>query len=97
MTDRQPLAEVPSDAQPAVPPVWRQALDNPWLMLALLFLVTAALGIPLLWMSRGFSTFWKVVVTIAVLLWTVLILWLFWLVMVWTVPTIYNGIRQLMT
>ena len=38
------------------PPLWRQALDNPWLMLATLFFVTAALGIPFLWMSRGFST-----------------------------------------
>lgn len=67
-----------------VPPVWRQALDNPWLMLAMLFFVTAALGIPFLWMSRGFSTVSKAVLTVVVLAWTVLILWLFWLVMVWS-------------
>jgi hypothetical protein len=86
---------VPTDSQPDVTPAWRRALDNPWLMLAMLFLVTAALGIPFLWMSRGFTTFWKVVVTIAVLLWTALILWLFWLVMAWTVPTIWNGVQEL--
>lgn len=63
--------------------MWRKALDNPWLMLGMLFFVTAFLGLPFLWMSRGFTTFWKVVVTIAVLLWTALIFWLFWLIMVW--------------
>ena len=68
----------------ARPPLWRKALDNPWLMLAMLFFVTAALGIPFLWMSRGFSTAAKIVLTVVVLLWTALILWLFWLVMMWS-------------
>jgi hypothetical protein len=58
-------------------PVWRQALDNPWLMLVMLFFVTAALGLPFLWMSRGFSTLAKRVLTIVVLAYTVLILWAF--------------------
>jgi hypothetical protein len=62
---------------------WREAIDHPWLMVAMLFLVTAALGLPFLWMSRGFSLFWKIVLTIAVLLWTALVLWVFWLIMVW--------------
>jgi hypothetical protein len=62
---------------------WRDLIDNPWLMIAVLFLVTAALGLPFLWVSRGFSTFWKVVLTVLVLLWTALVLWLFWLVMAW--------------
>jgi hypothetical protein len=65
-------------------PMWRKTLDNPWLMLVLLFFVTAALGIPFLWMSRAFSTLAKLVLTVVVLLWTALILWLFWLVMVWS-------------
>lgn len=95
MNDPQPAT---SQNQPTdVSPAWRRALDNPWLMLAMLFLVTAFLGLPFLWMSRGFTTFWKVIVTIAVLLWTALIFWLFWLVMLWTVPTIYNGVRDLMS
>ncbi len=67
-----------------ISPAWRRALDNPWLMLAMLFFVTAALGLPFLWMSRGFSTLGKVVVTLVVLAWTALILWAFWLVMVWS-------------
>jgi hypothetical protein len=53
-------------------------------MLAMLFFVTAALGIPFLWMSRGFSGATKVVLTIVVLVWTAVIFWLFWLVMVWS-------------
>jgi hypothetical protein len=47
--------------------------------------------LPLLWMSRGFSTLWKVVLTIAVLAWTVLILWVFWVVMVWCVMRITDA------
>ena len=75
-----------SDAAPPteVSPAWRRALDNPWLMLAMLFFVTAALGLPFLWMSRGFSTLSKVVLSVVVLAWTALILWAFWLVMVWS-------------
>jgi hypothetical protein len=81
----QPLRteQPPADA-PAVPPIWRKALDNPWLMLLMLFFVTAALGIPFLWISRGFSRTSKIVLTVLVSAWTVLIFWLFWLVIVWS-------------
>jgi hypothetical protein len=64
-------------------PLWRRALDNPLVMLLMLFFVTAACGIPFLWMSRGFSTLGKIFWTIVVTAYTALILWLFWLVMVW--------------
>jgi hypothetical protein len=55
-------------------------------MLVMLFLVTAAFGIPFLWLSRGFSTTAKVVLTIVVLLYTALILWAFTVFMIywWT-------------
>jgi hypothetical protein len=71
---------------------WRELVDNTWLMVAMLFFVTAALGLPLLWISRGFSTAWKVILTIAVLAWTVLILWLFWLVMLWCYTRIADAL-----
>lgn len=74
------------------PQGWRDAVDNPWLMLAMLFFVTAALGLPFLWISRGFSTFWKVVLTVVVLVWTALILWLFWLIMVWCYTRIVDAL-----
>jgi hypothetical protein len=79
-------------SHPEVSPAWRRALDNPWLMLVMLFFVTAALGLPFLWMSRGFSTVAKVIVTILVLAWTALILWGFWLVMVWSYTRIANAL-----
>ena len=73
-------------------PGWREMLDNPWIMLAMLFFVTAALGLPFLWMSRGFSKPMKVLLTIVVLAWTALILWGFWLVMVWSYTRIADAL-----
>jgi len=74
---------------------WREIIDNPWLMIAMLFFVTAALGLPFLWMSRGFSTLSKVLLTIAVLLWTALVFWVFYLIMAWCIPRIMEGLRAL--
>ena len=71
---------------------WRSVIDNPWLMIVMLFLVTAALGLPFLWLSRGFSMLGKIVLTIAVLAWTALVFWLFWLVMVWSYTRIVDAL-----
>lgn len=70
----------------------RRALDNRWLILGMLFFVTAALGLPLLWLSRSFTPLAKVILTIIVLVYTVLILWLFWLVMVWSYTRIMDAL-----
>ena len=59
------------------------SLENPWVVIVMLFCVTGALGIPLIWMCRTFSPTVKVLLTVAVTVYTVLILWVFWLVMVW--------------
>ena len=85
MSDQPVNATVIESSAAAAPraQTWRDIIDNPWLMIAMLFLVTAALGLPFLWISRGFSTLSKIVLTIAVLAWTALVLWLFWLVMLW--------------
>ena len=74
---------------------WRVLIDNPWLMILMLFFVTAALGLPFLWMSRGFSSRSKFVLTIAVLLWTSLVFWVFYLIMAWCIPRIWEGLRAL--
>jgi cytochrome c biogenesis protein CcdA len=63
---------------------WRALLDNRWIVLAGLFLVTGALGIPFLWIGRAFSTRMKILLSIAVTLYTALLLWLFGLVMLWS-------------
>ena len=62
----------------------RNVLDNPWIILGTLFFVTAALGLPFLWVSRGFSRLSKFVLSIVVILYTILILWLFWMVVSWS-------------
>jgi len=87
-----PLIESPPPAPAPRAQSWRDIIDNPWLMLAMLFLVTAALGLPFLWISRGFSTASKIILTIAVLAWTALVLWLFWLVMVWSYTRIVDAL-----
>lgn len=59
-------------------------IHNPWVILGLLFLVMAILGLPLLWMSRGFSPAAKVVLSIVVTLYTAVLFWLTWLVLYWS-------------
>jgi hypothetical protein len=86
-----PVVESPPAAAPRAQ-TWRDIVDNPWLMIAMLFLVTAALGLPFLWISRGFSTFSKVVLTIAVLAWTALAIWLTWLVIVWSYTRVMDAL-----
>jgi hypothetical protein len=66
-------------------------------MIAMLFLVTAALGLPLLWISRGFSLLGKALLTIAVLIWTALVLWIFYLIMAWCLPRIWDDLQLLLS
>ncbi len=61
----------------------RRFIDNPWVILALMFGVAMVLGLPFLWKSRGFSTSGKTFWTIAVTLYTLLAFWLFWQLMLW--------------
>jgi hypothetical protein len=89
------VAKQPVRGAPDSPHAWRVIIDTPWLMILTLFFVTAALGLPFLWMSRGFSALSKALLTIAVLLWTALVLWLFYLVMAWCIPRIMDGLQAL--
>jgi hypothetical protein len=86
MEDKPLQAEVltlPAYAPVSRSPWWREVVDNRWLMVAMLFFVTAALGLPLLWISRAFSTRAKITLTLAVLAWTALVFWVFFLIMAW--------------
>lgn len=83
----------PHQPPPPAPRSWREAIDNPWLMILMLFFVTAALGLPFLWISRGFSALSKFLLTIVVLLWTALVLWVFYLIMAWCIPRIMDSLR----
>src|SRR6185295_17618761 len=48
----------------------RELVDSPWLVLGMLFFVTLFLGLPVLWLSRGFSPLAKVLWTVLLLVWT---------------------------
>jgi ribosomal protein L40E len=71
----------------------RSLLDRPWFILGLLFLVTAIFGLPLLWMSRGFSRPGKIVLSVAITLYTAALLWGFGLIMHWSVSRIIDSLR----
>jgi hypothetical protein len=80
------VAALPAPATPPVRPTssgLRSAIDNPYAVLATVFFVTAAFGIPLIWMCRAWSTTTKWLLTLVSLAYTALLLWLFWLVMLW--------------
>ena len=82
--------DTPDAADEPAPATWQEMYDNPWLMLSMLFFVTAALGIPFLWRSRAFSTVTKLLLTVVVLAYTALLFWLTWQVMVWS----YNRVIE---
>lgn len=70
--------------------IW-EVIDNPWVVLILLFFVMAILGLPVLWKSRGFSTLSKIILSVVVTLYTAFIFWLFWLIMVWCYNRVVNS------
>lgn len=58
-------------------------LNNPWMVLGLCFFALAIFGLPLIWKTRAFSTPVKWLVSIVMVIYTIAILWLFFLVMAW--------------
>ncbi len=71
---------------------WRRVVDDPWIVALTLFLVTLFLGLPLLWMSRAYSFGWKVGLTVATLVWTVIVFWAFFWLMAWCYHRIITNI-----
>jgi uncharacterized membrane protein YbhN (UPF0104 family) len=63
----------------------RELADSPWLVLGMLFFVTLFLGLPVLWASRGFRPWSKVLWTVLVLVWTGIVFWLFYALMLYVV------------
>lgn len=80
-SDSSPLPDPLSPLSDVAEP--QRLIDQPLPILVMLFGVTGALGIPVLWMSRGFSTQGKWVLSIVVTLYTIFILWIFALIMLW--------------
>lgn len=69
---------------------WKEMYDDPWLLLSMLFFVTAALGLPMLWKSRAFSPLVKVLLTVVVIAYTLLLFWLTWQIMLWSYHRVAN-------
>ncbi|MCG8648839.1 MAG: hypothetical protein MI861_03350 [Pirellulales bacterium] len=67
---------------PAPASFGHQLLQSKLAVLAILFLVTAVLGIPLLWINRRFSNteriFWSIVVTLYTLALFAIVAWILW-------------------
>lgn len=69
-----------------------RGLNHRGLVLALLFFVTAALGLPVLWKSPAFSPREKIVWSVIVTIYTAVILWLFARVMWWSYTRIQDAL-----
>lgn len=69
----------------------RSVIDNRVQLLLLLFGAALVLGLPLLWYSRAYGIVGKLVITVLVLLWTLILLWLCW----WSLSWSMNRIRQI--
>jgi cation transport ATPase len=66
----------------------RKLLDNRWVVLGLIFFAMMFLGIPLIWQCRAFSLVERIFWTLAALLYTAVVFWLFYLVMRWAYHSI---------
>lgn len=67
-------------------------IDKPRFVLATIFLFAGALGIPMIWVCRGFNTRQKIFWTIAAFLYTLAMLG----VLGWVLVYYYNQLKQAM-
>ena len=65
---------MPAVTRPSEPPTEPSWYYRPWSVVFLLFFVLGPLGLPLLWKSPSFSRTWKIVLTGAMVLYTVLLI-----------------------
>lgn len=86
------VADAPRAGRPAAGRKLTTFIDNPWVVLGLVFFAMMFLGIPLIWKSRGFSLAGKIFWTLAALAYSALVLWLFFLVMAWAYHTIAQAL-----
>lgn len=73
-TPEDAVSEVSAGSPPPKRSGLREAVDNPWVVLALLFFVMGFLGLPILWASRGFSRTTKVWLSLVVIVYTLVLI-----------------------
>jgi cation transporter-like permease len=59
-------------------------------VLAILFLVTGALGIPLLWMNQSFSNLERILWSIIITIYTVALIVIAWMIVMWSYRQIFG-------
>lgn len=87
-TSRQAASNVDS-ANPS-PDTASEMVQSRAAVLAILFLVTGALGIPLLWMNQSFSTLERILWSIIVTLYTIALIVVAWMIVVWSYRQIFG-------
>ncbi len=79
-----PSGEVGGGVQPnKLSGVWSQTLQSRTAVLATLFLVTGALGLPMLWYSPVFSRVDKILWTLMIMIYTTALIGVTWAIVVW--------------
>ena len=85
--------------QPSRPPIfitsegstWEQLAKSSLLVLGILFFVTGAVGLPLLWSSPAFSVCSKWIWTVIVTIYTILLIAIVIAIVWWAYSTIVNA------
>jgi len=67
--------------------------ERRWVVICTMVFAALFLGYPFLWKSRAFSRAEKVFWTVAVLIETVVIFWLFYIGMAWAISNIRDALR----
>ncbi|MCE9552404.1 MAG: hypothetical protein K8T91_03380 [Planctomycetes bacterium] len=67
--------------------------ERRWLVICTMVFAALFLGFPFLWKSRAFSLAEKIFWTIAVLVETVLVFWVFYVAMAWTIGNIRDALQ----
>jgi len=87
------LAQAPAPRRAAASPVNPIPLDERrWMVISLMVFAALFLGFPFLWKSRAFTRGEKIFWTIAVLIETVVIFWLFYIGMAWAIGRIRDAL-----
>jgi hypothetical protein len=83
----------PAKSSAAAEPKWRKLADNPYAVLALIFLVTGCLGIPVIMICRAFSPRQKVLWIVVSILYTTLLFVLVGIICVWAYGNIMKAMN----
>jgi hypothetical protein len=86
------LATVVDDADAPVNSESTSTTDKRWFVLTMLFGVTMFLGLPLLWKSKAYGQQGKVILTILVIAYSIVVFWIFFLIMSWSYSQIRGSI-----